>query len=96
MKYKLEFSTRAVKELRKLDNYTRQIVTTWLEKKISGTENPRNHGKALIGKFSGYWRYRVGNWRIVVKIVGNKAIVHAITIGHRNSYPHGGRSRVCK
>lgn len=83
MKYSILFTERAKKQLKKLDKHTSSLILGWLEKNIEGTENPRIHGKGLLGDKSGQWRYRVGDYRIICKIQDEKIIVLVLEIGHR-------------
>ena len=41
-------------------------------------------GKALEGSLQGFWRYRVGKFRIICKIDNNKMIIVVIDIDHRS------------
>lgn len=81
--YKIQFSKNAIKELEKLDNYTQHLITSWLKKNIDNSENPRLHGKALVGNLKGKWRYRIGDYRVICFIKDAELIVLAISIGHR-------------
>lgn len=45
MNYRIVFTDRAKKQLKKLDKHTSSLIIGWLEKNIEGTENPRAHGK---------------------------------------------------
>ncbi|WP_370627400.1 type II toxin-antitoxin system RelE family toxin, partial [Streptococcus suis] len=38
-------------------------------------DNPRQYGKALTANRSGQWRYRIGNYRVIVSIEDDKLIV---------------------
>ncbi|WP_323704734.1 hypothetical protein [Mammaliicoccus sp. Dog046] len=53
MNYALNFTKKANKSLSKLDKLSRDIILKWLFNHIHNTENPRQHGKALQGEFSG-------------------------------------------
>ncbi|WP_242325310.1 type II toxin-antitoxin system RelE family toxin [Faecalibaculum rodentium] len=46
-------------------------------------DNPRSIGKPLKGDKKGYWRYRVGNYRIIAKILDDRLEVLTVTVGHR-------------
>lgn len=46
-KYKVEYTEKAIKQLRKLDKYTRSLIFAWIDKNLYGCENPRTHGKGL-------------------------------------------------
>ena len=83
MKYKVEYLPQVVKTLEKMNKYTKQILITWIEKNLVDTDNPRLHGKPLTANRTGQWRYRVGDYRIIVKIEDDKLIILVIAIGHR-------------
>lgn len=83
MKYSLKFEGKAVKQLSKLDNSVKQMLKKWIEKNLIDTENPRQHGKALVGDKSGYWRYRVGDYRIIADIRDDELLIIAVSIAHR-------------
>ena len=83
MKYEVEYTPRAVKELKKLDKYTAALIIGWIEKKLVGCEDPRLHGKGLTANRSGQWRYRVGDYRIIAEIMDEKIIILVLTIRHR-------------
>ncbi len=82
-KYKVEFSKKADKQLRKLDYKTFTVITSWIKKNLVGCENPRSKGKGLVGDHGGEWRYRVGDYRILAEIKDSEIIIYIIEIGHR-------------
>lgn len=81
--YSLKYSQRALKDLSKLDKSISRIIVSWLSKNIDNCEDPRVHGKSLKGNLAGFWRYRVGDYRVLCTINDNELVVQAITIGHR-------------
>ncbi len=83
MKYKILFTDRARKQLKKLDKYTAALIIGWLEKNIEGCENPRQHGKGLVENKSGQWRYRIGDYRVICEIKEKEVIILVLEIGHR-------------
>ena len=83
MVYKVLFSERAKKQLKKLDKHIAALIIGWLEKNVDGSENPRIHGKGLVENRSGEWRYRLGNYRIICEIQDDEVIVLVLEIGHR-------------
>lgn len=83
MTYKVLFSDRAKKQLKKLDKYTAALIIGWLEKNIENCTNPRQHGKGLVGNKSGQWHYRIGDYRVICEIEDDKIIVLVLEIGHR-------------
>ncbi len=84
MRYSVEYTTQAVKALKKLDGQTRRLILAWIEKNLVGCENPRIHGKGLTSNRSGEWRYRVGDYRIIADISEEKVIILVLRIGHRS------------
>ncbi|MBC1353866.1 type II toxin-antitoxin system RelE/ParE family toxin [Listeria innocua] len=50
---------------------------------LYGSDNPRHHGKSLVGNRVGQWRYRVGDYRLIAEIQDNEVIVLILNIGHR-------------
>jgi len=83
MSYKVEYSKAAEKQIKKLDNYTKVMLTSWITKNLVGCEDPRSHGKALKGNLKNQWRYRVGNYRILCDIEDNRLVILVISVGHR-------------
>ena len=83
MMYQVEYLPSVYKTLEKMDKYTKRIILEWIEKNLVGCSNPRLHGKALSANRVWQWRYRVGDYRILVKIEDNKLIILVIAIGHR-------------
>mgnify|MGYP001670749702 FL=1 len=85
MSFRIVFSEKALKQLKKLDRSTASLITGWLRKNIEGCSNPRQHGKGLTADRSGQWRYRVGSYRIIVDINDEKVLVLVLETGHRKN-----------
>lgn len=82
MVWKIDFTRRAEKALSKIDStYAKRILKELHT--VSQLDNPRSKGKALKGELSGYWRYRVGNYRVICDIVDSEMLILAIDLGHR-------------
>jgi mRNA interferase RelE/StbE len=78
----LEYSGAAQKALRKLDRQTSGRILTRLAE-ISELEDAHSRGKALTGKLTGLWRYRVDDYRVIVKIEGQRLVIVVLTVGNR-------------
>ena len=85
MIYRVEFTQKALKELKKIDRHTAALILGWIRKNLEGCENPRLHGKGLTANRSGEWRYRVGDYRLLAKIDDNKIIILIVSVGHRRN-----------
>ena len=83
MVYKLEFSKRFDRQFSKLDKSTQRYIFNWLIKHLDNVENPRYSGKSLTGNKQGLWRYRIGNYRVIVDISDTNCVIIAIEVGHR-------------
>ena len=85
MSYHVVFSQSGKKDLKKLDQYTQIILVKWIRNNLEGCEDPRVHGKALSANRKGQWRYRVGDYRILVVIHDNIITIEVVAIGHRRN-----------
>lgn len=83
MNWKLSIHPAAAKEIRKLNKQAQRQILDFLGTRVHNCPNPRDHGKALSGEMAGFWRYRSGDYRIIVKIEDDRVRVLALAIGHR-------------
>jgi mRNA interferase RelE/StbE len=84
MTWRIRYSAKADRQLSKLDRSTSRIIVAWLNKNVDGCADPRAFGKALSANHAGKWRYRVGDWRVLVDIQDKELVVLALEIGHRS------------
>ena len=68
MKYKITVSSTFIRQFRKLDKQVQKMVYIWIKKHIYECDDPRSYGKPLENNLYGYWRYRIGDYRLIVKI----------------------------
>ncbi|MFZ4703814.1 MAG: type II toxin-antitoxin system RelE family toxin [Candidatus Methylumidiphilus sp.] len=84
MAWKIEFTKKADKALEKMDGATRKRIVQFLRDRIAKASNPRSLGESLTGNELGnYWKYRVGDYRIICTIQDEKITVQVIKIGNR-------------
>ena len=84
MAWQIEFDPDALKDLRKLDKPIQIRLVGFLRTRVSSLINPRDIGEALSGQRLGsYWKYRVGDWRIICDIQDQKILVRVLRIGNR-------------
>lgn len=84
MAWTISYTDTARKQLRKLDKQTARRVLDFMDERIAGAQSPRDTGKALTGPMLGtFWRYRVGDYRIICEIQDGKLCVLVVEIGHR-------------
>ena len=82
-KYSVELSPRAIKELSKIDPFTKKIILAWIRERLEDCENPRAYGKGLSGDLSGLWRYRIGDSRVIARIIDEQVLILVLDVGHR-------------
>jgi len=85
MAWRVEFTSRAERELGRLDAPIRVRILKFLAERVAAAGNPRTLGKALTGSHAGTWRYRVGDYRILCRIEDDRLVVLVVDIGHRSS-----------
>ncbi len=83
MRYSVEYTKVAVKQLKKMDKKIAAFLLSYIEEKLFDCDNPRVFGKALQGNSSDKWRYRVGDYRILAKIEDEKVVITVVEVGHR-------------
>lgn len=54
-----------------------------MDEHVAGLEDPRSAGKALTGPLGTYWRYSVGDYRVICEIKDDVVTVLMLRIGHR-------------
>ena len=85
MSYSVEYTSGAIKFMKKLDKSVLIMIKAWIEKNLVGTDDPRRHGKGMTANRSGQWRYRVGDYRILADIQEDKLVILVINVGHRRN-----------
>ena len=83
MAWTIDYTETAIRGLRKMDKQEAKRILSYLGK-IATLENPRSKGKGLTSNFSGYWRYRVGDQRVICDIRESSFVIVAIRIDHRS------------
>ncbi|WP_310440641.1 type II toxin-antitoxin system RelE/ParE family toxin [Sulfuricurvum sp.] len=81
--YAIEFLPSAKKELSQLD----RVIQKQLKEKIillaTDPDRLKNNIKALKGEYSGKFRLRVRDYRVIFRITEEKILITIIRIGHR-------------
>lgn len=83
MAYNVELSESADRELAKLDEQPRKRILKFLQR-LARMDDPRSIGEALRGSRLGeFWKYRVGDYRLISNIEDDRLVVLVLRIGHR-------------
>ncbi len=84
MAWLIKVSAGVRKELRKLDPPVAQRIIAFLRDRVQPLDDPRSIGEALQGKKYGeFWKYRVGDMRIIARIEDRELIILVVRVGHR-------------
>lgn len=85
MAWTIELRAEAEKQLGRLAKREATRIISYLEGRLATHENPRQLGIALKGHaLGGYWRYRVGDYRIICDIQDQRLVVLVVEIDHRS------------
>jgi len=91
MPYKLIYHPDVKKiDLPKIDNKNKKIIKKAIEERL--TTHPETFGKPLQRTLKGYWKLRVGDFRVVFKITGEEILIFAIM--HRKNIYSQAKKRV--
>ena len=84
MTWKIEFDPAAARELGKLDRPHAKPILSFLSGRIAQLDDPRSIGEPLKGsKLGEFWKYRVGDYRVISSIEDNVMRVLVVRIGNR-------------
>jgi mRNA interferase RelE/StbE len=84
MKYILVYTSRAAKDISRLDSNIKTRIKESLEKY---SESPINYARKMMDPVLGTYRFRVGDYRIIFDIHDNEIVV--LRVGHRKDIFRG-------
>ncbi len=84
MAWLIKIDDEAQKDLAKLDKQIAKRITTFLRERVAVLDDPRSIGEALKGSRLGdFWKYRVGDYRIISSIEDGALRILVVKIGNR-------------
>ena len=84
MAWRIELSDLALKNLKQLDPQAARRILSFLNDRLAMLDDPRSIGEALRGsKLGEFWKYRVGDYRIVSSIEDNSVRIIVVRVGNR-------------
>jgi mRNA interferase RelE/StbE len=85
MAWTVEFLPEAARELRRLDRQAAARLLRFLDERVQRAGDPRSVGEPLRGERLGaYWKYQVGDYRLICRIQDERIVVTVVRIGHRS------------
>jgi len=83
MAWKIEISRLARQQLDDLDKPVSQRIVKFLRERVEKLDHPRQLGEPLKGPLRDYWRYRIGDYRVVCLLEHDRLVVLVLRVGHR-------------
>ena len=84
MAWTIELDQAAVRDVDTLDQQPRRRMLAFLQDRVATLDNPRRIGEALTGSTLGeFWKYRVGEYRIIASIEDHAVCVLVVKRGNR-------------
>ncbi|MDR0374098.1 MAG: type II toxin-antitoxin system RelE/ParE family toxin [Treponema sp.] len=93
MAYQIRFEEKAKEDFDKLDNSVKIRIKKFLVK-LSQRDDPRSLGEPLEENLSGYWKYRVGDYRLAAEIQDDIFLVLMLVIGKRETVYETAKKRL--
>lgn len=85
MAWRVEIDRAAVRDLDKLDRQATRRILAFLHGRVGALDDPRSIGEALKGPRLGeFWKYRVGDCRIITRIEDNALRVLVVRVARRD------------
>jgi len=81
--WSVEFHPAARDEFAALDRPIQRRIQRFIDERLVQAHDPRQIGKALGGAWAGYWKYRVGDWRMIAGIRDERLVIYIVRVGHR-------------
>ena len=80
--WRISFTPKAEKDLSRIDSQNARRINRYLRDRVA--PNPRAVGVPLKGRLREFWRYRVGDYRVLARIEDEQLLVLVVQIGLRN------------
>lgn len=81
--WRVELTEQAADDFRDLQKMTQLRIHKLLAEKLPLQKHPKDLAEPLTGSFSGKWRFRVGDYRLVCVFEEKTRTVYIQYIGHR-------------
>ncbi len=80
----IKYTETSRRQLKGLDKSLALRVLDYMDERVAKLEDPRSQGKKLVGpRMGSYWRYRVGDVRVICDIQDRMLLILVVEVGHR-------------
>ena len=84
MAWTIKYTESSLRQLKKLDKPVAKRVLDYMDERIAVLTDPRAAGKNLVGpRMGSYWRYRIGDVRVICDLQDNTLLILVVEVGHR-------------
>jgi mRNA interferase RelE/StbE len=83
--YRVEIDRALSRRIKKLDRPVRELLDRYIGTHLEGTTEPRRFGRPLAGELHRLWRYRIGDWRLIVRIIDDRVLILALEFDRRDA-----------
>jgi mRNA interferase RelE/StbE len=82
--WRVEYSDIAEANILRLDKQVRERILKFFRERVATHPEPKNLADPLSGILRGLWRFRVGDYRAICDIQGDRLVVLVLEVGHRS------------
>jgi mRNA interferase RelE/StbE len=79
----IEIADTAVKDIAALSGTDRERVLKFIYQRLRNHPDPKRLAEPLFGSFTGFGRFRVGNFRLVCRFFEAKLLITVVKVKHR-------------
>jgi len=82
--WQIEYADSVLKQLKKLDKHLARQIVDYLDEKVAPLDDPTTVGKSLTGPLATFWRFRVGDYRVICHLEKESITVLVLRVSHRS------------
>jgi mRNA interferase RelE/StbE len=83
MAWSIEFDPSARRELEKPDKSISDRILKFLRERVAPLADPSNIGERFHGPLRQFWKYRIGDYRLICSLKKERLVVIVVQVGHR-------------
>jgi mRNA interferase RelE/StbE len=80
----VEYADSAAHEVLRLDKGVRTRILNYFRERVMTHPDPKLLAEPLSGPLRRLWRFRIGDYRAICDIQGEKLVVLVLQVGHRS------------
>jgi len=83
-KWSIKFSPEFEKEWDKTDPSVQRKVLHFFTERLKTTDHPKFFAKPLSGNLRNFWRFRIGDYRVICNFQEPEKVIYLLRIAHRS------------